>query len=126
MANPDRGEIDVTIGGETHTLRFDFTTWRNLDAEFSSSHGSLAMAIQHGAVFDVGMQSIRYGLKHLYPKLTPQKVERWLNDEGIKAPALCSEVTQGVGELLNRSIEKKDEDEEEEIEGKPEEGSDSE
>jgi hypothetical protein len=82
-ANPDRGEVDVRLGGITRTLRFRIAELIALEEMLKEEAFSFAARNRSPSKFLHA--AILCGISHAEKKITPKRVESWLDEfEGDK------------------------------------------
>ena len=93
MSNP-QGEISLRIGKRERTLNFAFGEFKALDRVFAKTHGSLLLALQNQAMFDVATQAVVIGCRK--DKVTETKVDRWFEELDAEEPGSASKAAQFI------------------------------
>jgi len=113
MANSDRGEMEVHVGGQTRTLRFRSSEVMDLEKRLGSD--ILAFLARNGGQTTFIVEAIFCGLTPKSDKVTPKGIARWLDDaEDLNRLELQKEIVYAVargkpGEEGKRMVEVLDE-----------------
>lgn len=98
MANEQRGEVDLEIGGMQRTLRFDMNSMAELESNLGKPIGEIFKEGQ------VGIKEIRealyVGLKWRYRKIQRHEVGSWMvaNKLGEFGAAIGRAIAMALGE----------------------------
>lgn len=94
-ANPDRGELDVRLGGQTRTLTFRTAQVMLLEDRLDCD--VLAYLGKSGGTTKFVVEAIFCGLSKTEKKLTPMRVATWLDDaEDIDRNELAKEILYAI------------------------------
>lgn len=89
-ANNQRGEVEIRLGGKSRLLRFRTSAIRAVEEKLNMSLQTMLDPESIGIRHLVWM--IWAGHLEQEPRLTPQKVERWLDDDDVDLTDLIAKV----------------------------------
>lgn len=99
MANPQRGQFEITIGGKTRLLRFTFAELAKLDAKLGRSTISVMQSGDFGA--NVILQALTVGLAAENAKITSRIVEHWVCEDPAKLPEYADVLVSALAFAIN-------------------------
>lgn len=95
MANPRRGEVEVELGGETHTLVFNFNAISEIEAAFGDR--AIDDLFFRGSISRRAIvEALRAGLVKRHRRLTPKQVGELLDKTVDGSPEAYGLVLRAV------------------------------
>lgn len=118
MANLQRGEVEIEIGGKLRTMRFGFDEMAELEQRLNG-RSVIRMISENNFGIWALRESLYVGLSPYLPKLTPRKISEWVQSDMSKIAYYASKVAECIAAFMPKAAEPKADDDEVETTGTP-------
>lgn len=99
MANEQRGEIEIKIGGKLRKMRFGFNEMAQVEQRLDGRSILRMMAEKNFGMWAI-RESLYVGLSVYMPKLTPERVGEWLGEDMANLGYYAAMVGQAVRSFM--------------------------